>query len=90
MQAEDHIVTTQVLDIPYAYPRQTPNRVENVRLIHDYLKQHDIHPVGRFAEWEYYNMHDIIPRTRDLALQLEMEYGDKMRLVEPALPMVQF
>lgn len=88
LHAQDHVVTTRVLDIPYAYPRQTPNRVEHVRLIHDYLKQHDIYPIGRSAEWEYYNMHDIIPRTRDLATQLEAQYGDKIRMLEPVLEMV--
>ena len=28
----------------------------NVEIIHDYLKNNNIIPIGRFGEWEYYNM----------------------------------
>ena len=80
LRSNDNIVASRILDIPYAYPRQTPNRVENVRKIISYLNQLDIYPIGRFAEWEYYNMHDIIPRARDLAAQLEARYGEKIRM----------
>jgi protoporphyrinogen oxidase len=71
----DTIVASRVLDLPHAYPRQTPNRLENVRLVRSYLEESDIYSFGRFGEWEYYNMHDIIPNARDLAAQLEERYG---------------
>ena len=85
LRSDDNVVASRILDIPYAYPRQTPNRIENVRRIHTYLNQFDIYPIGRFAEWEYYNMHDIIPRSRDLATQLEARYGKKIRSGKHAL-----
>ncbi|MGB0389823.1 MAG: hypothetical protein ACPGWR_33800, partial [Ardenticatenaceae bacterium] len=82
LNPNDKIIASRVLDIPYAYPRQTPDRIENVRLILAYLNQLDIYPIGRSAEWEYYNMHDIIPRTRDLAARLEKRYGERIDMAQ--------
>lgn len=75
LRAEDRIVASRVLHVPYAYPRQTPDRADNVAIIRSYLEQHDIYSFGRFGEWAYYNMHDIIPRSRVLAEQLEKRYA---------------
>lgn len=81
LRPSDHIVASQVLTIPYAYPLQSPDRLDNMRKIQAYLEQHDIYTFGRFGEWEYYNMHDIIPRARDLAGRLEQRYGQTDRQV---------
>jgi UDP-galactopyranose mutase len=75
LRPEDHIVGSRILYLPHAYPRQTPDRLDNVRLIRDCLEKFDIYSFGRFGEWEYYNMHDIIPNARDFADELEKRYG---------------
>lgn len=75
LRPDDNIMGSRVLYLPYAYPRQTPDRLQNVNTIREYLKQFDIYSFGRFGEWEYYNMHDIIPNARDFAAELEDRYG---------------
>ena len=39
-----------------AYVTYTPNRRENVELVHSFLNSNDIYPCGRFGDWEYSNM----------------------------------
>lgn len=76
VRPDDPVVATDVLDIAYAYPRQTPERAEHVDTIRHYLAEFDVFLSGRNAEWEYYNMHDVIPQTRDLAKRLQKSYPD--------------
>jgi len=75
LRPDDSIAGSGVLHLPYAYPSQTPDRVDNVGRIRTYLEQFDIYPFGRFGEWAYYNMHDIILNARDFAAELEARYG---------------
>lgn len=77
IRAGDPVVATQVLDIPFAYPRQSPDRAAHVERIRRYLADFDVYLCGRNAEWEYYNMHDVIPRSRDLAEQLQTRYPNE-------------
>lgn len=74
LREDDNIVANEILPLPMAYPKPTPDRIDTVQLIRDYLASQDIYLLGRFGEWEYVNMHDIIPRARDLALQLDEQY----------------
>jgi protoporphyrinogen oxidase len=49
----------KVLDMHYepnSYVIQTGGVREQIRRIRSQLQKHNIYPVGRFAEWEYYNM----------------------------------
>jgi UDP-galactopyranose mutase len=39
------------------------------------LQQYNFHLLGRFAEWEYYNMDKAIEAARNLALRLAAEDG---------------
>lgn len=41
---------------PYTYPIQSGQTRQTVRAIKDYLQPKRMHLIGRFAEWEYYNM----------------------------------
>jgi protoporphyrinogen oxidase len=75
LRSDDKVVASQVLCLPYAYPRPTVGWMENVARIRAYLEQLDIYTLGRFGEWEYLNMHHIVPRGRDLAGLLEERYG---------------
>lgn len=41
---------------PYTYPIQRTGDREMLRDIKEYLSLHGLYLVGRFAEWEYFNM----------------------------------
>jgi UDP-galactopyranose mutase len=74
VQPDDPIITTQVFDLPYAYPCMPIGWQEAVCAIRDYLERQDIYLFGRFGEWNYLNIHDIIPQGRDLAERLKERY----------------
>ncbi len=52
---DDTILVANVLDLQYAYVVYTPDRKQRVETVRRWLREHDIHIAGRFAEWEYYN-----------------------------------
>lgn len=61
LQPNDEILVTNVLDIKYGYVIYDHDHRKNVNIIHNFLKEHDIYPCGRFGEWEYFNMdHSIL------------------------------
>lgn len=74
LRDDDEIVGKQILDLPLGYPMPSPDRIDNVKTIRSFLESKDIYTLGRYGEWEYINMHDIIPRARDLANRLETIY----------------
>lgn len=49
----DKISFEEVHYLPYGYVIYDFNRQESVRIIHDYLKKHQIFPCGRYGEWAY-------------------------------------
>ncbi|MBI3582473.1 MAG: FAD-dependent oxidoreductase [Nitrospinae bacterium] len=55
------IVVSDLLDIKYGYIIFEKGRKRKVDIIHRFLRENDIIPIGRFGEWEYYNMdHSIL------------------------------
>jgi UDP-galactopyranose mutase len=54
-EASDPILTTNQLDLPYAYVVYDHARAERVKRIREWLLQFDIVLAGRYSEWEYYN-----------------------------------
>ena len=52
----DEITVCEALDFKYAYVIYDLNHNKNVKVINDYLVAHNIIPIGRYGEWEYYNM----------------------------------
>lgn len=75
LEPDDRIEEVRILRMPYAYPRMHIGYLESVQEIRNYLETHDIYTLGRFGEWEYLNIHDIIPRSKVLADQLHTRYG---------------
>jgi UDP-galactopyranose mutase len=53
--ADDPILTANQVDMPFAYVVYDHDRPQNVAVIREWLTAHDIHPAGRYGEWEYYN-----------------------------------
>jgi len=52
----DEIEVCDTATFKYAYVIYDLDHRENVRIIHDYLESVNIVPIGRFGEWEYFNM----------------------------------
>jgi UDP-galactopyranose mutase len=52
---EDRVLTSNQVDMPYAYVVYDHGRSESVRHIREWLEGHDIVLAGRYSEWEYYN-----------------------------------
>jgi len=53
---EDEVEVCEARDFKYAYVIYDLHHRKNVNIIKDYLTAHNIIPIGRFGEWEYYNM----------------------------------
>lgn len=56
MLKNDRIDVIDLIDIPVAYIVPTHNRQAAVEKVRNWFLERNIHLVGRFAEWEYYNM----------------------------------
>lgn len=53
---KDEIEVCDVTSFKYAYVIYDLDHKKNVGIIHDYLERNNILPIGRFGEWEYFNM----------------------------------
>lgn len=69
----DNVVVSDVRDIKYAYIIYDHNHRKNINIIHAYLKKNNIHPCGRFGEWEYFNMDHSILSGKKAADKLNLE-----------------
>jgi UDP-galactopyranose mutase len=54
----------------YAYIIYDLDHKKNVKIIHDYLKSVNIIPIGRFGEWEYFNMDKALLSGRKAASRI--------------------
>ncbi|SHH18700.1 NAD(P)-binding protein [Massilia sp. CF038] len=52
---EDRMITSNQVDMPYAYVVYDHARAANVATVKAWLARHDIILAGRYSEWEYYN-----------------------------------
>jgi len=55
LKSEDKLITSSLVDMPYAYVLYDHARAKNVETIRSWMAQHDIVLAGRYSEWEYYN-----------------------------------
>ena len=56
LEEEDEIVVCDTSAFKYAYVIYDLDHAKNVGIIHDYLESVNLVPIGRFGEWEYFNM----------------------------------
>ena len=70
MDKADRIDVVDLIDIPVAYIVPTHNRQGTVEKIRKWYLKNNIFLVGRFAEWEYYNMDHSIDAGWRLAEKL--------------------
>jgi UDP-galactopyranose mutase len=64
---DDEIELCEAKDFKYAYVIYDLDHRKNVKIIHNYLVEHNIIPIGRFGEWEYYNMDKAIQSGKNAA-----------------------
>ena len=88
LTADDRLLAANVLDLSYAYPVSTPERARQVDTVRQWLRRHDIHIAGRFAEWEYYNSDGAILAGRRVANEMAATLltPAQVSLPVPALP----
>ena len=55
LDPSDALLTSNQVDMPYAYVVDDHARAERVGVIREWLAHFDIILAGRYAEWEYYN-----------------------------------
>jgi len=67
IDADDEVETCTAADFRYAYVIYDLDHRRNVNIIHSYLEGNRITPIGRFGEWEYYNMDKAIQSGRRAA-----------------------
>lgn len=70
MNPDDPVDVVDTIDIPVAYIVPTHNRKQTVETIRAWFRKRNIHLVGRFAEWEYYNMDHAIEAGWALAEEI--------------------
>ena len=56
LKEDDGLEVADVTQFDYAYVIYDLNHKKNVSVIHSFLKENNIIPIGRFGEWEYLNM----------------------------------
>jgi len=61
----------------HAYVIFNDNYKNNKEIILDYLKKRGIHSIGRFGEWEYYNMDVCIKKAIELKSEIINTYIEK-------------
>jgi protoporphyrinogen oxidase len=65
LRPDDEILAADVLTCDPAYVIYDLDYEKNVKTIHEWLVGLDIHPCGRFGDWQYYNMdHSILAGKR--------------------------
>ncbi len=70
LRSDDPIDVIDLIDIPVGYVVPTHDRKKIVSRIREWYGRHDIHLLGRFAEWEYYNMDHALDAGWQLADEL--------------------
>jgi UDP-galactopyranose mutase len=58
-----------------AYVIYTLTHSADVEIIHRFLREHDIHPAGRYADWRYYNIDHSILSAKNV---VEKIHGNKV------------
>jgi protoporphyrinogen oxidase/glycosyltransferase involved in cell wall biosynthesis len=71
LKPEDTLMTSNIVDMPYAYVLYDHERAKNVETIRQWMAQHDIVLAGRYSEWEYYNADHAFLAGRKAAQEVE-------------------
>lgn len=75
LNPKDKIKLVGMKDIKYAYVIYDHSRVNNLKAINKFLKEHYIYNSGRFGQWEYLWMDEAIIAGRNAAAQIKSIAG---------------
>ena len=64
---DDEVETCTAASFEYAYVIYDLDHRKNVNIVHGYLEDNHVTPIGRFGEWEYYNMDKAIQSGKKAA-----------------------
>ncbi|MEQ8223723.1 MAG: FAD-dependent oxidoreductase, partial [Candidatus Eremiobacterota bacterium] len=67
------VIITDIKNFEYGYVVYDMNYTRNITMIKDYFSGAGIALLGRFAEFEYINMDEVIKRARKLAEKINYE-----------------
>ena len=70
LEEEDVIEVCDTSAFKYAYVIYDLDHAKNVGIIHDYLESINVVPIGRFGEWEYFNMDKALLSGRNAASRI--------------------
>ena len=70
LKEDDRVLFTDIVDIKYGYVIYDQHRTEAVEIIHNYLKQYNFYPCGRYGEWAYFWSDDAILSGKKAAEEL--------------------
>lgn len=73
INADDDIITANIVDMPYAYVVYDHDRAKNVDLIRGWLINENIVLAGRYSEWEYYNSDHAFIAGKKAAEQITLQ-----------------
>ncbi|MBM4394168.1 MAG: FAD-dependent oxidoreductase [Deltaproteobacteria bacterium] len=65
------VVVTEVRNEPYGYPVYDLRHARNQRVLREYFAGLGIDLLGRWGEWDYINMDEVVRRSRALAARLD-------------------
>jgi len=80
LMRQDDILEARTLFFPYAYVLYTLDHRRNSDILLTYLKERSIESCGRFAQFEYLNMDDVVKNARELARRVN---GSKRKCAYP-------
>lgn len=81
LRPEDKILVSKIVTISPAYVIYTLDHEAAVSTILAWLAEKEIHTVGRFGEWQYFNMDDAIASGRDAVRSLQDDLEPVIDLV---------
>lgn len=64
------IITTEVQNIKFGYVVHDLNYYRNIAIVKDFFESRGIDLLGRFGQFEYLNMDEVMKRSKTLALKL--------------------
>jgi UDP-galactopyranose mutase len=70
LEEEDEIEVCDTSAFKYAYVIYDLDHAKNVGIIHDYLESVNVIPIGRFGEWEYFNMDKALLSGKNVASRI--------------------
>jgi UDP-galactopyranose mutase len=77
LETPDDIVWQGHVDVKYAYPVYTHDRLALVFGIKEWLAQHAIYTLGRFGDWEYINSDKCVMKGLAFARELREKYATR-------------